>query len=403
MKRVLPRSIRSYMKATSDNDHAVQERALARANTREGVVLTAALWRSFAAPEYDLRPHADRITAPCLSDLGIKRYRNPNAIRPVPPRPRYRVRDWRCCQRATCRSPRTPPDSWPSPRRSWPPPRADCNDPARPRYSQVTGGPCGEHTASSGRPHPASCGREPRTRPESRVFAAAAPASDGRTVSRLGPAAPSASIPAGTASCSSAERYCHMMECHSTVSAPAATRGRRRRRWHCGAATAPGPAGRCRSRRATDPAAPADRARHSSAASIRRRGWWRPAARCRSPDVHDLQGRGGRQLAPPRVVDGHRRVGRTPLAARIAVTVMVGAQVQPGTAADLEKPYRQIESVSKNQQTADQRGGPAHLVGLRRLVERGAQRSACSEAASAISGQAASRIPLPAGARIPAA
>ena len=33
MKRVLPRSIRSYMKATSDNDHAVQERALARART----------------------------------------------------------------------------------------------------------------------------------------------------------------------------------------------------------------------------------------------------------------------------------------------------------------------------------------------------------------------------------
>src|SRR6202044_2644818 len=31
MKRVLPRSIRSYMKATSENDRAVQERALARA------------------------------------------------------------------------------------------------------------------------------------------------------------------------------------------------------------------------------------------------------------------------------------------------------------------------------------------------------------------------------------
>ena len=72
MKRVLPRFIRSYMKATSDNDHAVQERALARAHTRDGVVLTAALWRSFAAPEYDLRPHADRITAPCLVIWGSK-------------------------------------------------------------------------------------------------------------------------------------------------------------------------------------------------------------------------------------------------------------------------------------------------------------------------------------------
>jgi pimeloyl-ACP methyl ester carboxylesterase len=72
MKRVLPRSIRSYMKATSENDRAVQERALARARTREGVVLTAGLWRSFAAPEHNLRPYADRITAPCLIIWGSK-------------------------------------------------------------------------------------------------------------------------------------------------------------------------------------------------------------------------------------------------------------------------------------------------------------------------------------------
>jgi pimeloyl-ACP methyl ester carboxylesterase len=72
MKRVLPRLIRSYMKATSDNDHAVQERALAQANTPDGVALTAAMWRSFAASEYDLRPHADRITAPCLVVWGSK-------------------------------------------------------------------------------------------------------------------------------------------------------------------------------------------------------------------------------------------------------------------------------------------------------------------------------------------
>jgi pimeloyl-ACP methyl ester carboxylesterase len=72
MKRILPRLIRSYMKATSDTDHAIQERLLARANTHEGVVLTAALWRSFAAPEHNLRPHADRITAPCLIIWGSK-------------------------------------------------------------------------------------------------------------------------------------------------------------------------------------------------------------------------------------------------------------------------------------------------------------------------------------------
>ena len=72
MKRVLPRFIPSYMKATSDTDHAIQQRALARAHTREGVVLTAALWRSFASPNYDLRPRADRITAPCLVVWGSK-------------------------------------------------------------------------------------------------------------------------------------------------------------------------------------------------------------------------------------------------------------------------------------------------------------------------------------------
>jgi len=72
MKRALPLSIRNYMKATSDNDQAVQERALARARTREGVALAASLWRSFAAPEHNLLPHADRITAPCLIIWGSK-------------------------------------------------------------------------------------------------------------------------------------------------------------------------------------------------------------------------------------------------------------------------------------------------------------------------------------------
>ncbi|MBV8294371.1 MAG: alpha/beta fold hydrolase [Mycobacterium sp.] len=72
MKRVLPRFIPGYMKATSDTDHAIQQRALARAHTREGVVLTAALWRSFASPNYDLRPRADRITARCLVVWGSK-------------------------------------------------------------------------------------------------------------------------------------------------------------------------------------------------------------------------------------------------------------------------------------------------------------------------------------------
>jgi pimeloyl-ACP methyl ester carboxylesterase len=72
MKRVLPRFIPSYMKATSENDHLIQQREMARAKTREGVVLTAAMWRSFASPEHNLRPRADRITAPCLIVWGSK-------------------------------------------------------------------------------------------------------------------------------------------------------------------------------------------------------------------------------------------------------------------------------------------------------------------------------------------
>jgi pimeloyl-ACP methyl ester carboxylesterase len=72
MKRVLPRFIPSYMKATSDTDHLIQQREMARAKTRDGVVLTAAMWRSFAAPEHNLRPRADRITAPCLVIWGAK-------------------------------------------------------------------------------------------------------------------------------------------------------------------------------------------------------------------------------------------------------------------------------------------------------------------------------------------
>lgn len=70
MRRILPRFIRSYMKATGDVDHAVEDRAVARARTREGADLEAALWRSFATPEYDLRPTAGSITAPTLIVWG---------------------------------------------------------------------------------------------------------------------------------------------------------------------------------------------------------------------------------------------------------------------------------------------------------------------------------------------
>lgn len=72
MRRVLPRFVRSYLKAQSENDDAVLRRVTDRARTAEGVALTAALWRSFAAPEADLRRQAARITAPTLIVWGAK-------------------------------------------------------------------------------------------------------------------------------------------------------------------------------------------------------------------------------------------------------------------------------------------------------------------------------------------
>ena len=72
MKRVLPRFIPSYMKTTSGNDRAIEERELARARTRDGVAIAASMWRSFASPEHNLRPRAERITAPCLVIWGSK-------------------------------------------------------------------------------------------------------------------------------------------------------------------------------------------------------------------------------------------------------------------------------------------------------------------------------------------
>jgi pimeloyl-ACP methyl ester carboxylesterase len=70
MRRVLPRFVRSYLRAQSDNDEAVLRRVTDRARTPEGVELTAALWRSFAAPDADLRGRAGRISAPTLIVWG---------------------------------------------------------------------------------------------------------------------------------------------------------------------------------------------------------------------------------------------------------------------------------------------------------------------------------------------
>ena len=72
LRRVLPRFVRSYMRAQSDSDNAVLQRVTERARTTDGVALTAALWRSFAAPEANLRPRAEQISAPTLIVWGAK-------------------------------------------------------------------------------------------------------------------------------------------------------------------------------------------------------------------------------------------------------------------------------------------------------------------------------------------
>src|ERR1700759_5826791 len=87
----------------------------------------------------------------------------------------------------------------------------------------------------------------------------------------------------------------------------------------------------------------------------------------------------------------------------MAVTVMVVAQVQPGTAADLEKPYRRIESVDQSQQTTDQRCRPAHLVGLRRLVKSTAQIIGMFGGGLHDVGPSGFGVPVPTDAGIPAA
>jgi len=72
MRRILPHFVGSYLKAASANDRAVLQRVTERAKTPAGVELTSSLWRSFAAPEANLRPRAHAITAPTLIVWGSK-------------------------------------------------------------------------------------------------------------------------------------------------------------------------------------------------------------------------------------------------------------------------------------------------------------------------------------------
>ncbi len=53
--RAAPLFIRGYMKAKTDSDREIVERAIAKARTDDGVRTATGLWRSFATPEHDLR------------------------------------------------------------------------------------------------------------------------------------------------------------------------------------------------------------------------------------------------------------------------------------------------------------------------------------------------------------
>ncbi len=68
--RAAPLFIRGYMKAQTENDREVAERAIARARTDDGVRILSGLWRSFATPEHDLRNRAAELTAPTLIVWG---------------------------------------------------------------------------------------------------------------------------------------------------------------------------------------------------------------------------------------------------------------------------------------------------------------------------------------------
>jgi pimeloyl-ACP methyl ester carboxylesterase len=69
-RRLLPLSVPGYMKASSDADRAIRDRVIARAQTSDCARTAATLWRSFVAPEYDLRDRAALIEAPVLLVWG---------------------------------------------------------------------------------------------------------------------------------------------------------------------------------------------------------------------------------------------------------------------------------------------------------------------------------------------
>ena len=93
IKAVFPAFVRAYMRAKNPTDKWVVDRVVARAKTDAGARTAAALWRSFAEPEHDLRPRAAQIKAPVLITWGAKDFTAPprwgKAIQAAVPRSRF--------------------------------------------------------------------------------------------------------------------------------------------------------------------------------------------------------------------------------------------------------------------------------------------------------------------------
>jgi pimeloyl-ACP methyl ester carboxylesterase len=77
VKAVVPWSVHAYMRAKTPADKAIAKRAVARARTPEGARTAAAMWKSFAEPDFDLRARAAQITAPVLITWGVKDLTSP--------------------------------------------------------------------------------------------------------------------------------------------------------------------------------------------------------------------------------------------------------------------------------------------------------------------------------------
>ncbi len=69
---LLPTFIKSYMKATSENDFDVALAAIRRARTSEGSAMAASMWRSFASEGHDLRARGGDVRAPTLVVWGAR-------------------------------------------------------------------------------------------------------------------------------------------------------------------------------------------------------------------------------------------------------------------------------------------------------------------------------------------